>query len=144
MQIHSRFQLFQAEGTGRGGCQRVQDTSLQAKEEAGRSHTSGGENLGDIAETVSVKKILLALSDVTGCPPLELINHRRSREVMPYRHLLYALAKELTWQSFPQLGKTLNRDHSTVLHGAKRGQKLIETDPKIGEVYEQVKRKLVA
>mgnify|MGYP003125111268 FL=1 len=144
MQLYSRLQLFQPEGTGRGGCKGVQDTSISLEEEAGRSHTSGGENLGDIAETVSVKKILLALSDVTGCPPLELINHRRSREVMPYRHLLYALAKELTWQSFPQLGKTLNRDHSTVLHGAKRGQKLIETDPKITKVYKQVKRKLVA
>jgi chromosomal replication initiation ATPase DnaA len=144
MQLYSRLQLFQPEGTDRGGCKGVQDTSISLEEEAGRSHASGGENLGDIAETVSVKKILLALSDVTGCPPLELINHRRSREVMPYRHLLYALAKELTWQSFPQLGKTLNRDHSTVLHGAKRGQKLIETDPKISKVYKQVKRKLVA
>lgn len=144
MQLYSRLQLFQPEGTGGGRCQRVQDTSIPTKEETGGSNLSGGENLRDIAETVSVKKILLALSDVTGCPPLELINHRRSREVMPYRHLLYALAKELTWQSFPQLGKTLNRDHSTVLHGAKKGQKLIETDPEISKVYKQVKRKLVA
>ena len=144
MQLYSRLQLFQPEGTGGGGCQRVQDTSLQIKEEAGGSDTPWGEDIGDITNTVSVKKILLAISDVTGCPPLELINHRRSREVMPYRHLLYALAKELTWQSFPQLGKTLNRDHSTVLHGAKKGQKLIETDPQISKVYKQVKRKLVA
>ena len=135
MQIYSRLPLFHHEGSSSGGCKGVQDTRLQVKEETGGSNVSGSEDLGSITNNVSVKKILLALADVTGCPPLELINHRRSREVIPYRHLLYALAKELTWQSFPQLGKTLNRDHSTVLHGAKKGQKLIENNPEIEKVY---------
>ena len=144
MQLYSRLQLFQPEGTSGGGCQRVQDTSLQIKEEAGGSDIPWSKDIRDITNTVSVKKILLALSDVIGCPPLELISFRKPAIIMPYRFLLYLLARELSWQSYAQIGNTLNRDHTTILHGAKRGQKLIETDPHISKVYEQVKRKLVA
>tara|TARA_R100000234_G_C4985885_1_gene173202 strand:- start:52 stop:486 length:435 start_codon:yes stop_codon:yes gene_type:complete len=144
MQIRSRFQLYEAEGVDSGGCQRVQDTDVSFKKEARGSYVSQSEDLGDITKTISIKEILLTIADITGCPPRELINKRRSREVIPYRHLLYALSKELTWQSFPQIAKAMNRDHTTVYHGAKVGEKLIKTDPNIKEVYNKVKMRLVA
>ena len=144
MQIYSRLPLFHQEGSSSGRCKGVQDTRLQSEEEAGGSNISWGEDIGDIAKTVSVKKILVALSDVTGCPPLELISFRKPKQIMPYRYLLYLLARELSWQSYTQIGKTLNRDHTTILHGAKKGQKLIENNPEVEKVYSLVKKKLVA
>lgn len=48
------------------------------------------------------------------------------------RHVAMYLARELTTRSFPQIGKALgDRDHTSVLHGSRRIEALMESDAQL-------------
>lgn len=70
--------------------------------------------------------------------PAILKSPLRSRNVARPRQIAYYLARQLTAQSFPQIGCRFNRDHSTVLYGARRIAALIESNPKIRNHVETV------
>ena len=54
------------------------------------------------------------------------------------------LARELTNKSFPILGKEFGgKDHSTVMNAKKRIEKLIATNQKYREDYDNLKLQLV-
>ena len=142
MQIHGRFPiLFRAREDSRG-CEGLQDTSLPIKEETSRSYVSRNEDLRDLTETVSIRKVVLAISRVTGCPPNELLNKRRSHLTQPFRTLLYLICREKTWQPFTEIGNALNRDHTTIVQGAKRGKLLIKKSRKMKKIYDEVIKEL--
>ena len=142
MQIHGRFPiLFRAREDSRG-CEGLQDTSLPIKEETSRSYVSRNEDLRDLTETVSIRKVVLAISRVTGCPPNELLNKRRSHLTQPFRTLLYLICREKTWQPFTEIGNALNRDHTTIVQRAKRGKLLIKKSRKMKKIYDEVIKEL--
>ena len=43
----------------------------------------------------------------------------RKREVVYMRAIYYKLCKEFTFESLVKIGKTINKDHATVIHGLK-------------------------
>ena len=55
------------------------------------------------------------------------------------RFSFYYLARELTRLSFPQIGKIIHRDHSTVFHGVESASR----SPEIMEAVNQIKAGLV-
>lgn len=142
MQIYSRLPLFHQEGTDRGRCERVQDTRVPIKEETSRGFVSRNEDLRDLTQSVSIRKVVLAISRVTGCPTNELLNKRRSQLVQPFRTLMYLVCREKTWQPFTEIGNALNRDHATILQGAKRGKLLIKKSRKMRRIYNEVIKEL--
>lgn len=69
----------------------------------------------------SLALILHMVAKRTGTTIMELRGLRRFKKIARARQLFYALAKELTGQSYPVIGRALgNRDHSTVLHGVRK------------------------
>jgi len=62
--------------------------------------------------------------------PLELLSHRRGATARPRQIAMY-LAKTLTPRSYPEIGRLLRRDHSTVMHGVRRIEALRASDPGI-------------
>jgi hypothetical protein len=63
---------------------------------------------------------------------LELLSHRRASHVCYARHVAMYLGKSLTRHSLPALGRRFGgRDHTTVLHGIRKIEKLIQTDRQV-------------
>ena len=50
---------------------------------------------------------------------LNLNNKTRKREYVFARAVYYKLCREITNNSYDDIGKTLNKDHATVLHGVR-------------------------
>lgn len=142
MQIHGRFPILYRQTEDSRGCERVQDTSLPTKEKASRGYISRNEDLRDLTQAVSVREVVLAISRVTGCPTNELLNKRRSHLTQPFRTLLYLICREKTWQPFTEIGNALNRDHTTIVQGAKRGKLLIKKSRKMRKIYDDIIKEL--
>ena len=142
MQIYGRLPILFRSISDSGGCEGLQDTSIQIKEKAGRGYVSRSEDLRDLTQAVSVRKVVLAISRVTGCPPNELLNKRRSHLTQPFRTLLYLICREKTWQPYTEIGNALNRDHTTIVQGAKRGKLLVKKSRKMRKIYDEVIKEL--
>ena len=142
MQIHGRFPILYRQKEDSRGCERVQDPGLPTKEKASRGYISRNEDLRDLTQAVSIREVVLAISRVTGCPPNELLNKRRSHLTQPFRTLLYLICREKTWQPFTEIGNALNRDHTTIVQGAKRGKLLIKKSRKMRKVYDDIIKEL--
>ncbi len=50
----------------------------------------------------------------------DISSARRQRKVVNARYIFYRLCKDFTFSSLDKIGKTVNRDHSSVMHGLKR------------------------
>ena len=88
-----------------GGREGVQNGRLQAQEEAGRGAVPRHENLGDIAKSVSVKAIVIAVSREADIPTEVMLGRGRKHALARWRHLMFLLAYELSHQSLMQIGK---------------------------------------
>ena len=71
------------------------------------------------------------LEDYTGITVDQIKSKSRVREVTQIRQLLCYLAGELTNDSLKQIGRFINRDHSTVIHSKRTTLDLLETDRKV-------------
>jgi len=77
----------------------------------------------------------IRLADMVG--PKRLRNIARPRQVAMY------LAKSLTLRSLPEIGRRFGgRDHTTIMHGVKRIDELIQTDSQLSDDVTLLKRLL--
>jgi len=53
------------------------------------------------------------------------------------------LAHELTHQPLVQIGRAMDRDHSTVWHGCNRANERMENDVQLRRAYDKLKASLV-
>ena len=89
-----------------------------------------------------------ALSDIQAAvaahfaiSPLELVSRRRARRVARPRQIAMYLARELTPQSLPAIGRAFRRDHTTVLYACRIVERELEANGDLGtelEVLRQV------
>ncbi len=79
---------------------------------------------------VTVARIVAVICDYYGVIPSELKGKSRRHPIVRYRQIAGYLAKELTKQSYPEIGRRLGgRDHSTVIHSVQKIGDLIKRDP---------------
>tara|TARA_B100000886_G_C20100680_1_gene357742 strand:- start:10 stop:234 length:225 start_codon:yes stop_codon:yes gene_type:complete len=71
-----------------------------------------------------------------------LLGRGRKHALARERHLMFLLAYELSHQSLPQIGKAMNRDHSTIWHGCNRARERMETDYALRFTYDKLKSEL--
>lgn len=87
---------------------------------------------GDVASVddssrIFVRDIIAAVSSESDVSIHGIICNRRSQKQVLARHCAMYLAKELTPYSYPVIGKHLGgRDHTTIMHGVRRIQKMID------------------
>lgn len=68
-----------------------------------------------------------------------LHSHRKSRKIVRPRQIIMYLAKQLTLRSLNEIGYLLGgRDHTTVLHGARRIKELRARDPDLNQQLEEL------
>ena len=105
------------------------------------------ESLKDVlairARTISTENIQRVVSEYFRIPLKELVGPKRTRIYARPRQLAMGMARELTGDSFPEIGMAFgNRDHSTVMHACEKVQSLREEDPIFNEDYKNLQRLL--
>src|SRR5690606_28256889 len=71
----------------------------------------------------------------------ELLSNRRTRTIVKPRQVAMYLSKLLTPRSLPEIGRRFGgRDHTTVLHAVRKIEDLSESDPKLAQEIELLKR----
>lgn len=105
------------------------------------------ESLKDVlairARTISTENIQRVVSEYFRIPLKELVGPKRTRIYARPRQLAMGLSRELTGDSFPEIGMAFGgRDHSTVMHACEKVQSLCKIDPIFDEDYKNLMRLL--
>jgi hypothetical protein len=72
-----------------------------------------------ITSTMQLEDILRDVSNKAGVHIADLKGTSRKREFSEARQIFYKRARMLTKETLKNIGKTVNKDHATVLHGIK-------------------------
>jgi chromosomal replication initiator protein len=78
-----------------------------------------------------IKSVMAAVAEYYDISLGDLLSSRRAREISRPRQVAMYLAKALTKHSLPAIGRMLERDHTTVLHGCRQIEKLRLKDPEL-------------
>ena len=90
-------------------------------------------------EPPSIEDIAAATSQRYGLTLEELTSSSRSPRIAQPRQIAMYLARELTGQSLPAIGRQLGgRDHTTVLHACRRTASRIATDDSSRQLVEEL------
>jgi chromosomal replication initiator protein len=91
----------------------------------------------------SVDEIQRKVSDHYNIRLSDLVGPKRVRTFARPRQVAMYLCKHLTQRSLPEIGRKFGgRDHTTIMHGIKRIESLIDTDPQIAEDVSLLRRSL--
>lgn len=74
--------------------------------------------------TQSANLIMDEVRQKHGLTRIEFMSSRHARELIEARHEAWFRLRNETTLSYPQIGRLFNRDPSTVMHGAKRWERL--------------------
>lgn len=93
--------------------------------------------------SINIENIIKTTADYYKIRVSDLLSSKRSRSITRPRQIAMCLAKELTNQSLPEIGRAFGgRDHTTVLHACRKISELRESDAKISEDYMNLYRTL--
>lgn len=92
---------------------------------------------------VTIDNIIKTVADYYKIKVSDILSKRRSRSVARPRQMAMALAKELTNNSYPEIGNSFGgRDHTTVIHAVRKIEQLRADDHDITEDYKNLIRTL--
>lgn len=87
------------------------------------------KNRGDIRGRFTVRKIIKRVAADHGTPVAEIMSDLRLKSVVRSRHIAMYLARIITLQSLPWIGRQFGgKDHSSVLHAVRKVQRCILAD----------------
>ena len=147
MRLFGRFQIHRPDGErtrraswvpGSRGREGIQNGYLPPEEKVSRRFISRHEDLRDIAPVVSVREVVIAVCEHFKISPQNLLGRGRHREFSKPRHLVCLLAHELTYQSLCDIGRAMDRDHTTILHGVRTTRLAIKKDPALARAYQEL------
>jgi len=86
----------------------------------------------DMADAPSVRTIIGAVCSHYSVNPSDLLSSIRTADVVLPRQIVMWIARTITLRSMPDIATRLRkRDHTTVLHGVRKIDRLRKEDPKI-------------
>ena len=92
---------------------------------------------------VTIDNIIKTVADYYKIKVSDILSKRRTRSVARPRQMAMALAKELTNNSYPEIGNSFGgRDHTTVIHAVKKVEELRGDSHDIAEDYTNLVRTL--
>ncbi|HEY4714131.1 MAG TPA: chromosomal replication initiator protein DnaA [Aquirhabdus sp.] len=95
------------------------------------------------ARQISVDNIQKVVVEYFRIPLRELTGTKRTRVYVRPRQMAMGLSRELTGDSFPEIGTAFGgRDHTTVMHACDKVQELCQTDPAFAADYKNLLRML--
>lgn len=75
---------------------------------------------------------IVAAADMFCIHPRDLVSHYKFDFLMMPRFAVYKALRLRGW-SYPQIGKALGRDHSTIIYGVRRADWQMERDPEYAD-----------
>lgn len=96
----------------------------------------------DVAVGQSLACIARVVCDASGISMTELIGCRRQGKLVMPRQICMLLAKEMTILSYPEIGRALHRDHTTVMHSVRRASVRVKTERRARALYERCRARL--
>lgn len=101
-------------------------------------------NVGVSAPKILISDIISVVSEHYGVPRIDIISQRRTAAVIKPRHVAVYLARVLTVQSLPEIGRRFGgRDHTTILSAYRRISGLIEHDPGFAAEVDALRLKIL-
>ena len=95
------------------------------------------------ARQVNIDSIQKMVAEYYRIPLRELTGHKRTRIYARPRQIAMALARELTGESYPDIGAAFEgRDHTTVIHACDKVDELRKLDKEVAEDYHNLIRSL--
>ena len=82
-----------------------------------------------------VKDILAEECEASGISVERALSHSREQELLWLRYRVFWRARRETTASYPQIGRVMKRDHTTVINGERRYQAVLD-----GQVYRRAGR----
>lgn len=72
---------------------------------------------------------------------MDIVSQRRTKAVVQARQVVMYLAKTMTTRSLPEVGRRIGgRDHTTVLHGVRKIECRLKTDPGLVEQVNRIRQ----
>ena len=91
------------------------------------------------ARAVNAENIKDVVAEYYGIAQKDLIGKKRTRTIARPRQMAMALIRELTQDSFPEIGQAFGgRDHTTVMYACEKISQLCQTDPNIQKDYQSL------
>lgn len=92
---------------------------------------------------VTINNIQKRVAEYYNIRVSDLLSKKRNRNIARPRQIAMALAKELTNMSLPDIGDAFGgRDHTTVIHACRKVEELMQSDSKVEEDYNNLRRQL--
>ena len=93
----------------------------------------------------SIDEVQQAICDSFGLTPAELLSSGRAQRLVWPRQVAMYLARELTDQTLPAIGRAFGgRDHTTVMHACRRTAERIASDPEANRLVRDLTDRLRA
>jgi len=90
-----------------------------------------------------VLKIIVAVAHRFEMSVSDVLSHRRTQKHVKPRQIAMYLARVMTLQTLPQIGRSFNgRDHTTVLHAIRKIEGLLPHDDDLRETIDEIEREL--
>ena len=86
----------------------------------------------------SVEAIMRATCAHFGVALIDMQSHRRSKHINRPRQIAAYLARQLTSQSLPQIGRRMRRDHTAIMHSIRKIEALRASDPRIDDAVKAI------
>lgn len=93
-------------------------------------------------DRVRVQDVIRVVSEQYGFSEEELLSARRQEPLALARHIAMYLAKVCTGRSYPEIARRLVRDHTTIMHGVRRIEKLMTESSALLEEVKTLRTRL--
>jgi chromosomal replication initiator protein len=95
-------------------------------------------------QTPRIADIQAAVAEEYGLRLIHMNSQRRARFVARPRQIAMFLAYDMTPQTLPMIGRSFDRDRTTVMHAIKTVEALAKADPEFAERVDRVRQRLLA
>jgi chromosomal replication initiator protein len=93
----------------------------------------------DDRHAVTTEMVIRAVSSYFGLKPAQLKSRNNARLIAQPRQIAMYIAKQITHQSLPQLGRDFGgKHHTTVLHSIRKIENLKKTDPEVSAAVAKI------
>ncbi|MDO9381852.1 MAG: helix-turn-helix domain-containing protein [Hyphomicrobiaceae bacterium] len=88
---------------------------------------------------IKISHVIQATSEITGVRIPVLVSQIRAMDVCHPRQMAMYIARELTLQSYPQIGHRFgDRDHTTVIYGCRQVAERLKADPAVRVICDRI------
>lgn len=117
-------------------------TAMRCAYSLPNTHVTFTRKIGGVTATFA--NLVKVVADVFEIDANDLLSQRRAREYARPRQALCALLKEYTRKSLPDIGRLMNRDHTTVMHAIRRVPDICKKDYEFAEKLQICRYRIVA